>query len=694
MSGNIRRLEEAVVNRIAAGEVIQRPANALKEMLENCIDAKSTQIQVVVKQGGLKLLQIQDNGSGINREDFEIVCERFTTSKLREFTDLTSITTHGFRGEALASISHVAHLSITSRTKGSHCAYKASYHDGQVKGIIKPCAGNIGTQITVEDLFYNVDTRRKALKSGSEEHSKVSEVIGRYAIHNPKIGFSLKKHGESMSDIKTVVNSTSLDNIRSIYGPSVARDLLPVSSTKKQLGLDLNGLVSNPNYSQKKFVMLLFINNRLVDSSLLRKALESTYSPCLPKHRHPFIYLSIDLPPETVDVNVHPTKHEVHFLREEAIIAQIQTVVEDKLLSSNTSRTYFTQALLPQTSFSMVGTKRQSSEKPENAPYAHQMVRTDSKSQKLDSFLVPVLSVCSDRSEESDKNLKLCNNFVPQPLSSDDITSQIELTKINETKQKKTESSASRYSSHLTSSKRRIIKLESVLTLRDSVEKNNNDVLQELISNHTFVGCVSSGRTLLQHNTKLYLVNTKILSKELFYQIVLYNFGNFGVMCLSDPPLLYDLAMLSLEDPRSDWEESHGSKKDLSRYIQQFLTSKADMLNDYFSFEVGKNGQLLSIPLLLDNYIPCLNELPMLILRLATEVDWDSEEECFRTFAQELALFYSFQDYDDEIVIKQTEQILYPCLKKCLLPPHILGHDSSILEVADLHKLYKVFERC
>ena len=232
----IKKLDEAVVNRIAAGEVIQRPANALKEMIENSLDAKASSITVTVKSGGLKLLQIQDNGCGIRKEDMGIVCERFTTSKLTKFEDLSSIATYGFRGEALASISHVAHVTITTRTGESNCAFKASYSDGKLvparPGLSadpKPCAGNKGTQITVEDLFYNVSTRRKVLKSSGEEFAKIANVVSKYAIHNSGVAFTLKKQGENMADVRTTNVASILDNIRTIYGASVARELLEVS---------------------------------------------------------------------------------------------------------------------------------------------------------------------------------------------------------------------------------------------------------------------------------------------------------------------------------------------------------------------------------------------------------------------------------------------------------------------------------
>ena len=351
---SIRRLDETVVNRIAAGEVIQRPANALKEMIENSLDAKSTMITVTVKSGGLKLLQIQDNGCGIRKTDMSIVCERFTTSKLNKFEDLSSIATYGFRGEALASISHVAHVTITTRTADSNCAYRASFSDGKLvsprpgqPAEPKPCAGNRGTQITVEDLFYNVATRRKALKSPGEEYTKVMDVVSKYAIHNSGVAFTLKKQGENMASVRTTSSATVVDNIRAIYGPSVAKELLEVSLDNHKYSFKMHAHISNANYSVKKFTFLLFINHRLVDSSSLRKAIQTVYEAYLPKGMQPFVYMSLEIAAANVDVNVHPTKHEVHFLHEDSIIEAIQKSIEERLLGANESRTYFTQALLP-----------------------------------------------------------------------------------------------------------------------------------------------------------------------------------------------------------------------------------------------------------------------------------------------------------------------------------------------------------
>uniref|UniRef100_A0A4W4EVT8 DNA mismatch repair protein MLH1 n=1 Tax=Electrophorus electricus TaxID=8005 RepID=A0A4W4EVT8_ELEEL len=717
MAGVIRRLDEIVVNRIAAGEVIQRPANAIKEMIENCLDAKSTNIQVTVKEGGLKMIQIQDNGTGIRKEDLEIVCERFTTSKLQTFDDLATISTYGFRGEALASISHVAHVTITTKTTNGKCAFRCSYCDGKLKAPPKPCAGNQGTLISVEDLFYNVPTRRKALKSPSEEYSRIVEVVSRCIRPSTNSGksFTVKKQGEMVAEVKTLPNATVLDNIRVVFGVAVSREMIKVECEDQKLAFKLQGYISNANYSVKKCILILFINHRLVESSTLKKAIETVYTAYLPKNTHPFLYLSLEIAPHNVDVNVHPTKHEVHFLHEDCIIESIQKHIESKLLGSNSSRTYFTQTLLPGLSVSASDVKvlNSSSADRRERIYSHQMVRTDSKAQKLDAFLQPVSKPSSDGTttasslapdlinSELDDTAMLEGLEELQPRATKDLETNLQTDTpprkrphVDEERDDQTAACTPR---------RRVIKLTSVKELRREIDEQAHKGLQEMFQNHSFVGCVNPQWTLVQHHTKLYLLNTTKLSQELFYQILIYDFGNFGVLRLSSPAPLYELAMLALDSEESGWTEEDGPKEGLAQYIVEFLKKKAEMLEDYFSMEIDEEGNLTGLPLLLDNYTPAMEGLPLFILRLATEVNWDNEKDCFREFSKECSQFYSIRkQYTLETEAAEAEpswqwkveHVLFKAFRSLLSPPKHYSEDGSLLQIANLPDLYKVFERC
>lgn len=709
---------------------------------------------MVVKEGGLKLIQIQDNGTGIRKEDLDIVCERFTTSKLQSFEDLASISTYGFRGEALASISHVAHVTITTKTAEAKCAYRATYSDGKLKAPPKPCAGNQGTQITVEDLFYNISTRRKALKNPSEEYGKILEVVGRYSIHNSGISFSVKKQGETVADVRTLPNATTVDNIRSIFGNAVSRELIEVGCEDKTLAFKMNGYISNANYSVKKCIFLLFINHRLVESTSLRKAIETVYAAYLPKNTHPFLYLSLEISPQNVDVNVHPTKHEVHFLHEDSILERVQQHIESKLLGSNSSRMYFTQTLLPglagpsgEVVKSTTGVTP-SSTGSGNKVYAHQMVRTDSREQKLDAFLQPMSKALSsqlqaivpeDRTDVSSgrtgqQDEEMFELPEPDQVAATNQGMEEEATEgTSETSEKKgppsspgnprkrpressdvemVEDDSRKDMTAACTPRRRIINLTSVLSLQEEINERGHETLREMLHNHSFVGCVNPQWALAQHQTKLYLLNTTKLSEELFYQILIYDFANFGVLRLSEPAPLFELAMLALDSPESGWTEEDGPKEGLAEYIVEFLKKKAEMLADYFSLEIDEEGNLIGLPLLIDNYVPPLEGLPIFILRLATEVNWDEEKECFESLSKECAMFYSIrkQYVSEESTLSgqqsevcgssanpwkwTVEHIVYKAFRSHLLPPKHFTEDGNILQLANLPDLYKVFERC
>ncbi|KAF7616001.1 hypothetical protein AFLA_009505 [Aspergillus flavus NRRL3357] len=570
----IRALDPDVVNKIAAGEIIVAPMHALKELIENAVDAGSTSLEILVKDGGLKLLQITDNGHGIDRDDLPILCERFTTSKLKQFEDLSSIGTYGFRGEALASISHIAHLTVTTKTAGSSCAWRAHYSNGKLvapkpgqPAAPKATAGRGGTQITVEDLFYNVPTRRRAFRSAN--------------------------------------------------------------------------------------------------------------------------------------VNVHPTKREVNFLNEDEIIECICQEIKSNLTQVDSSRTFLTQTLLPG-----VRTMEPAPRDPDSTdaegrtpktpattkkPYEHNLVRTDSKVRKITSMLSPAVLSATEAETTSgilDEGLQY-ETTDREPLR---------------------------------------IALTSVKNLRASVRNAMHNMLTETIASHTYVGLVDERRriTAIQSGVKLYLIDYGMFCNEFFYQIGLTDFGNFGVIKLDPAPKLIDLLQIAADAEReapssrkaksSEKNEIFDNAPDL---VARALIDRREMLNEYFSLQISAEGELLSLPLLLKGYLPCLGKLPRFLLRLGPYVDWTSEEDCFRTFLRELAAFYTPEqlppppppaendgnevspdvDMEEELIknrrlqiARMLEHVVFPALRSRLVATNRLLR--GVVEVADLKGLYRVFERC
>lgn len=253
--------------------------------------------------------------------------------------------TYGFRGEALASISMISRLTIQTKTRNEVVAYKTKYENGIMLEEPKAVAGNQGTTIIIEDLFYNVPIRQK--KSPTEEFGRIFDVVSKYAVHNFTVSFTLKKHGENNS-IRTQASLTPVEIIRTIYGNEVANSLLKVTAESEDLKFKMNSFISKADYSGKKGQFLLFINHRLVESKALKKALfDDLYRALLTNNIQPFIYMSIELDPGNVDVNVSPTKNEVTFLNEDMIINEIKDAVEAILLQTNETRKMFVQQLLP-----------------------------------------------------------------------------------------------------------------------------------------------------------------------------------------------------------------------------------------------------------------------------------------------------------------------------------------------------------
>lgn len=658
------------------------------------------------------------------------MCERFTTSKLKNFEDLMSIGTYGFRGEALASISHIAHLKVTTRTANSSCAWQAFYADGKLapskpgqSADPRPTAGRSGTQITVEDLFYNIPNRRRAFRSPSEEYAKVLDVITRYAVHREGVAFSIKKYGESGTGFSVPAAATKVDRIKQAYGGTVAKELMEFKIEDDKWGFKASGHATNANYSVKRTTLLLFINNRSVESSAVKKAIEQTYQMFLPKGGHPFVYLCLDIDPGRVDVNVHPTKREVHFLNEDEIIDLVCDTIRESLAKVDTSRTFKTQTLLPGvTPLTPLNPRASASEstppiddsgprRPSTTkkPYENNLIRTDSKMRKITSMLPPALSTTTSQDGSP-------------------ATGGV------------------RYS---TTDREQIqIRLSSVKNLRAEVREAMHDGLTEVFASLTYVGVVDITRRMaaIQAGVKLYLVDYGMAANEFFYQVGLTDFGNFGLIQLQPAPKLRDLLEIAAElQIETAADCAHLDKEQVVQKVYDQLMSRKKMIAEYFAIEISDDGNLETIPLLLKGYMPCMAKLPMFLLRLGPFVDWTQEEPCFKTFLRELASFYvpeqlprlksndknhattpatatatdevmtgtepasasgnassqEGEDEDDlEIMTENRRQELEHVLEHVLFPAFrsrlVATQDllNGLMEVANLKGLYRVFERC
>ena len=311
----IRRLPEDTINRIAAGEVVERPASAVKELVENAIDARATRIDVSLGDGGKALILIEDNGHGMSADALALAVERHATSKLPHGDggeNMFRIASLGFRGEALPSIGAVARLSITSRDAGGDGAHVISV-EGGAKSAIAPAAGQAGTRVEVRDLFYATPARLKFLKSTRAETTAVSDILKRLAMAHPHIGFSLTSDGrKSFAYAAEAGEGGQLNRLRAILGGDFADNAVPVMAERE--GVRLYGFAGLPTFNhataQKQY---LVVNGRPVRDKLLNGAVRGAYQDFLAGNRHPALALFLDVPPDALDVNVHPAKTEVRF---------------------------------------------------------------------------------------------------------------------------------------------------------------------------------------------------------------------------------------------------------------------------------------------------------------------------------------------------------------------------------------------
>ena len=330
--GRIVQLSKNVINQIAAGEVIERPYSVVKELVENSVDAGATKVSIEVANE-CRNIRVADNGSGIHPDDIILAFSKHATSKISSGEDLYNVKTMGFRGEALASIISISRLTCITRTEEFDFGTKVECENSEVKKSQTGCA--VGTIMDIKDLFYNLPARLKFLKSQKTEFAYINELIQSLALVHTNVAFELKNNGKTI--IKTTGQGDTLQVLKEVFSEDIAKNLREVFKTDKMSGLKISGFVSTPDYtraSKKDYYM--YVNSRMVKCPIFQKSIDTAYKSLIGS-RYPFIILNLEVPPEDVDVNVHPTKKEVRYRNPNQIFNFIYSSI-DMALSGVTER--------------------------------------------------------------------------------------------------------------------------------------------------------------------------------------------------------------------------------------------------------------------------------------------------------------------------------------------------------------------
>ena len=332
MKDIINILSENVANQIAAGEVVQRPASVVKELLENSIDAKASEIKILVKEAGKTMIQVIDNGVGMSKRDVSICFDRHTTSKISEAKDLFNIKSKGFRGEALASISAISHVNLISKQTGVELANELEIHGSEIKSN-KSTVSEIGTKISVKNLFFNIPARRNFLKSNNVELRHVVTEFIRIALAHPEIKFVFFNDDSEMYNLPV---SNFKKRIVNIFGAKTLEKLVPVSENTEILNID--GFIYKPEFSKKtRGEQFFFVNNRFIKSPYLNHAINSAFEGLIDSKYNPSYFLNLEVDPGSIDINIHPTKTEIKFEDEHSIYAILRASVKHSLGQYNIS---------------------------------------------------------------------------------------------------------------------------------------------------------------------------------------------------------------------------------------------------------------------------------------------------------------------------------------------------------------------
>ena len=517
----IQLLDEATIEKIAAGEVVERPSSVVKELVENAIDAKATFITVEIKEGGLSFIRITDNGCGIDKEQVRLAFLRHSTSKIRSLEDLMCIKSLGFRGEALASISAVAQVELITRPRGALTGVRYVI-EGSKEKLFEEIGAPEGTTFLVRNLFFNTPVRRKFLQSSQTEAGYVATIMERLALSHPEVSFQLIVNNQQK--LHTSGNCNRKDIIYHIYGKDIASNLLPVE--RDECGIGVNGFIGKPLVSRgNRNFENYYINGRYMKSQIIAKAIEEAYKPYLMNHQYPFTVLYLAMDEELMDVNVHPTKMEVRFANGEQLYQTLLGMLRDTLQGRD---------LVPEVSVhgekTGAGEKPQAPAKTEPAPRAPQPFERNRISEIRRSI-----------AKDSPYELKYAPRPLPQPQPEQKTGTQEQPAAVSEPEPK-------------------TAAVEQQLALTDVFREENGYqtgfIEQAKKSNVHVIGQLFDTYWLTQAEDKLYIIDQHAAHEKVLFERNMKTFATreYTSQQLS-PPIILSLSMTEQQALQSNLEE-------------------------------------------------------------------------------------------------------------------------------------------
>ena len=535
--GIIKELDQGTINQIAAGEVVERPSSIVKELLENSIDAGATRISVEIEEGGTKSIRITDNGKGINKEDIRIAFLRHTTSKIKTAMDLLTVSSLGFRGEALSSIAAVCQVELLTRTADAMEGIRYRIEGGKEVGF-EEIGIPVGTTFIVNNIFFNTPARRKFLRTAQTEAGYVSDIIEKIALSHPEIAISFKSNGKIK--IHTSGNGNLKDVIYSIYGREITENILEINEENdfmKISGYIGKAIISKGNRTFENY----FINGRYIKSNIISKAIEDGYKFILMQHKYPFTVIDFTIKPEYLDVNVHPSKMELRFRKSESIYPMISECINDALIEKpNIIDVTFEKNVEKSEQIKYIPEPFENKRQDIVNSINNNLSNDNSSNAKYDFYNFGEGPKESDNLENNNLNKDLNTGF-NSSLNSNLTTgaNQLNMTPSefgNNTLQEDVNYNATANSiSNITNNK---------MVQRELTEEYDNFLSEVAKPKHKIIGQVFDTYWIVEYNDKMYIIDQHAAHEKVMFESLMNKLENKEISSqMINPPIILSLSM-------------------------------------------------------------------------------------------------------------------------------------------------------